>query len=83
MSISLSLFLKESLNIDVSELIIEASKIFGILSGQKDTYLDFDVYDSKGNVIKKVKPDVTQVYSVIENNIFLSGGYFLYGPDEH
>ncbi|EOZ6413719.1 hypothetical protein ACQUXI_002815 [Cronobacter turicensis] len=38
---------------------------------------------SKGNVIKKVKPDVTQVYSVIENNIFLSGGYFLYGPDEH
>ncbi|CBA34673.1 hypothetical protein Ctu_1p01360 (plasmid) [Cronobacter turicensis z3032] len=52
MSISLSLFLKESLNIDVSELIIEASKIFRILSGQKDTYLDFDVYDSKGNVIK-------------------------------
>ncbi|ELY4160014.1 hypothetical protein SMZ39_003647 [Cronobacter turicensis] len=23
------------------------------------------------------------MYSVIENNIFLSGGYFLYGPDEH
>ncbi|EKY3225380.1 hypothetical protein RBA45_003637 [Cronobacter dublinensis] len=83
MSISLSLFFKESLSIDVSELIIEASKIFRILSGQKDTYLDFDVYDSKGNVIKKVKPDVTQVYSVIENNIFFSGGYFLYGPDEH
>ncbi|EOI3569876.1 hypothetical protein [Cronobacter dublinensis] len=83
MSISLSLFFKESLNIDVSELIIEASKIFRILSGQKDTYLDFDVYDSKGNVIKKVKPDVTQVYSIIENNIFFGGGYFLYGPDEH
>ncbi|EPT8944920.1 hypothetical protein ACVS9S_004318, partial [Cronobacter dublinensis] len=58
-------------------------KIFRILSGQKDTYLDFGVYDAKGNVIKKVKPDVTQVYSVIENNIFLSGGYFLYGSDEH
>ncbi|EOV9631810.1 hypothetical protein ACN5LM_003372 [Cronobacter dublinensis] len=83
MSISLSLFFKESLNIDVSELIIEASKIFRILSGQKDTYLDFDVYDARGNVIKKVKPDVTQVYSVIENNIFFSSGCFLYGPDEH
>ncbi|ELY2498148.1 hypothetical protein SMB59_003652 [Cronobacter muytjensii] len=83
MSISLSLFFKESLSIDVAELIIEASKIFRILSGQKDTYLDFDVYDSKGNVIKKVKPDVTQVYSIIENNIFFSGGHFLYGPDEH
>ncbi|EOL8941888.1 hypothetical protein ACM91Y_003400 [Cronobacter dublinensis] len=83
MSISLSLFFKESLNIDVSEPIIEASKIFRILSGQKDTYLDFDVYDSKGNVIKIVKPDVTQVYSVIENNIFFGGGCFLYGPDEH
>ena len=83
MSISLSLFFKESLNIDVSELIIEASKIFRMLSGQKDTYIYFYVYDSKGNVIKKVKPDVTQVYSIIENNIFFSGGYFLYGPDEH
>ncbi|EKP4478778.1 hypothetical protein U5R87_004278 [Cronobacter dublinensis] len=83
MSISLSLFFKESLSIDVAELIIEASKIFRILSGQKDAYLDFDVYDSKGNVIKKVKPDVTQVYSIIENNIFFCGGYFLYGPDEH
>ncbi|EOC1325933.1 hypothetical protein ACI09X_002088 [Cronobacter dublinensis] len=83
MSISLSLFFKESLSIDVAELIIEASKIFRILSGQKDTYLDFDVHDSKGNVIKKVKPDVTQVYSIIENNIFFSGGCFLYGPDEH
>ncbi len=83
MSISLSLFFKESLNIDVSELIIEASKIFRMLSGQKDTYIHFDVYDSKDNVIKKVKPDVTQVYSIIENNIFFSGGYFLYGPDEH
>ncbi|EOC1305096.1 hypothetical protein QMW88_16060 [Cronobacter dublinensis] len=83
MSISLSLFFKESLNIDVSELIIEASKIFRMLSGQKDTYIHFHVYDSKDNVIKKVKPDVTQVYSIIENNIFFSGGYFLYGPDEH
>lgn len=35
MSISLSLFFKQSLNIDVSELIIEASKIFRILSGQR------------------------------------------------
>ncbi|WP_164474029.1 hypothetical protein [Cronobacter dublinensis] len=55
MSISLSLFFNESLNIDVSEPIIEASKIFRILSGQKDTYLDFGVYAAKGNVIKKSK----------------------------
>ncbi len=55
MSISLSLFFKESLNIDVSELIIEASKIFRILSGQKDTYLDFDVYAFKRQRYKKSK----------------------------
>ncbi|WP_105640776.1 hypothetical protein [Cronobacter dublinensis] len=83
MSVSLSVFSKKALSIDVSTFTVDTSRVFNSLLGCDGVYLNFDIFNSKGTAIKTIEPDAAQVYRFIENNIVRSGGCFLYGPDEY
>ncbi|EOC0095185.1 hypothetical protein ACI0YT_003196 [Cronobacter dublinensis] len=83
MSVSLSVFSKKALSIDVSTFTVETIRVFNSLLGCDGAYLNFEIFDSEGTAIKKIEPDAAQVYRFIENNIAFCGGCFLYGPDEY
>lgn len=82
MSISLSVFFTEPLIIEVASFSMHTNKIFNFLLGREGGNLNISIQNSDGMNIKKIEPNLDEVYKFVETNMMCSGGYILYAPDE-
>lgn len=83
MSISLSVFITEPLNIEVAIFSAHANDIFNFLLGGHCEKLSITFQNSAGLNIERIDPNTDELYRYIETNIMHSGGYISYAYDEH